>query len=405
MHRFLTDLRRFDQGGGWATQGYLSCAHWMSWRLGWTLGAARAHVRVANKLAEVPAIDAAARNGELTFSKLRAIARVATPANEAALLEEAKCSTGAQLEKICRKYRTVLDQEAQPSEREERFQRYLTRRDAQGGMVRIEANLRPEEAAVVWAALDRLAAEACAGAAGSAEPPVAFDRADALVAMAQSVLRGTRPERSPMDVMVTIPLSTLHAPVTTDPAQVASFTDGTCVAAETARRLCCDAGLVVVVEDPVGSPLSVGRKLRTISGALKRALLRRDVCCKFPGCTNRLYLEGHHVKHWAMGGETSLANALLLCSRHHKFVHEFGYGIQQHPDGTRFVDPKGRVVAAVPAPARPDDPAALGWPTVLEENRALGITAETIDTRFMAEPVDYEACVELLLRNVSDPAA
>src|SRR3982751_6334751 len=107
MHRLLTDLRRFDAGGGWYQQGAMTCAHWLSWRVGWELATAREHVRVAQRLAELPLIDDSLRRGEMSYSKVRAMTRVATPANEARLLDEARLCTAAQLEKICHKYAMV----------------------------------------------------------------------------------------------------------------------------------------------------------------------------------------------------------------------------------------------------------------------------------------------------------
>src|SRR6266487_2718727 len=103
-HRMLADIRVFDQHGGWYRQGARTCAQWLSWRLGWGLGVARKHVRVATKLGELPITDAALRTGELSYCKVRAITRVATPAIEAELVEQARFTTGAQLERICRKY-------------------------------------------------------------------------------------------------------------------------------------------------------------------------------------------------------------------------------------------------------------------------------------------------------------
>ena len=97
--------------------------------------------------------------------------------------------------------------------------------------------------------------------------------------------------------------------------------------AKTARRLSRDAGVVEVKEDENGVPLSVGRKRRTIAGAIKRALWKRDAACTFPGCTNHVFMEGHHIRHWADGGETTLENLVMLCS-HHRFVHEYGYAIE-----------------------------------------------------------------------------
>src|SRR5580698_1281638 len=100
MHRLLTDLREFDERGGWHVQGAMSCAHWLAWRVGWDLVTARDRVRVARKLAEFPAIDDALRRGEVSYSKVRAMVRVATPANEALLLEHARLMTASQLEKL-----------------------------------------------------------------------------------------------------------------------------------------------------------------------------------------------------------------------------------------------------------------------------------------------------------------
>jgi hypothetical protein len=135
----------------------------------------------------------------------------------------------------------------------------------------------------------------------------------------------------------------------------------------------------------------VGRKRRTITGQLKRALRARDKTCTFPGCTNRLYLEGHHIKHWADGGETALTNAALLCSTHHHFVHEYGYTIElDHDQRPRFRDPHGRMVTVVPdRPVMPD----IGWPRIRAQNAPLVIDAETIACEWDGKPVPYGAII------------
>src|SRR5262245_44201886 len=97
MHRLLTDVRTFDKESGWYDQGAKSCADWLSWRVGWTPGTAREHVRVARALGALPLIDDALRRGLVSYSKIRAMTRVATSANEATLLEQARSSTAAQL--------------------------------------------------------------------------------------------------------------------------------------------------------------------------------------------------------------------------------------------------------------------------------------------------------------------
>jgi hypothetical protein len=205
--------------------------------------------------------------------------------------------------------------------------------------------------------------------------------------IAQRYLRGDRLNRAPVDVMVTVPASELREGGG-DPTEVGSM-GGSYVSAETARRLSCDAGVIEVVEDDHGIPLSVGRKRRSISGSIKRALLQRDTACVFPGCDNRVFLEGHHVRHWADGGETSLGNACLMCSLHHRFVHEYGYQVEMGPDQRpRFRDPRGGLVPAVarrPAVA----PGALGWPHIRAANEALAIDAGTHACDWDGKPMPY----------------
>jgi hypothetical protein len=220
-----------------------------------------------------------------------------------------------------------------------------------------------------------------------------FSRADALVAIAQGFLRGDRPDRAPIEVTLTIPIDSLRAGAAdgaADPVEVGQMRE-TLVSCEAARRLSCDCGVVEVSEDENGIPLSVGRKRRTITGQLKRALHARDKTCTYPGCTNRLFLEGHHIKHWVDGGETSLGNAALLCTAHHHYVHEYGYTIELGPDGRpQFRDSHGWLVKAVPE--RPVT-ADVGWPAIRAGNAPLGIDAETIACEWDGRPVPYGAVI------------
>ena len=107
----------------------------------------------------------------------------------------------------------------------------------------------------------------------------------------------------------------------------------------------CDCSYVTVFEDDNGNPLDVGRKQRTLSTALRRALLARDRCCTFPGCHRKRYLDGHHLEHWIDGGETTPANLTLLCPYHHRLLHEGAFLIVKEADRSlRFVTADGRTI-------------------------------------------------------------
>src|SRR5512140_3904957 len=159
MYRFLTDLREFDERGGWHVQGASSCAHWLSWRVGCDPVTGRERVRVARKLGEFAVIGDALRRGEVSYSKVRALVRVATPENEVLLLDHARLMTASQLEKLCRKYALVQRHCQDPHPLADVQRRSVRRRDTEDGMVKIEAVLHPEEAELVWTMLNHAATQ------------------------------------------------------------------------------------------------------------------------------------------------------------------------------------------------------------------------------------------------------
>src|SRR5882672_4064573 len=193
LHALLANIRRFDELKGWARQGAKTCAHWLSWRVGDALGAAREKVRVARALGSLPSVDAAFAKGQISFSKVRAITRVASAETETLLLHYATYSTGAQLEKICRGYRNVQricesGRKALPQD-----ERYVRRRHCESGMVRIEAQFTADEADFVFRALEEVRREAAKAA--EAKRPSLDDiqekehtLADGLVLAAESFL-------------------------------------------------------------------------------------------------------------------------------------------------------------------------------------------------------------------------
>jgi hypothetical protein len=374
-HRLLELIRHFDTGSGWYTQGCLSCAQWLSWRIGLDLCAAREKVRVARALGALPRIDDAFRQGQASHSKVRALTRVATPENEVSLLEMARSSTAAQLEKICRGYRRALNGLSGKLPCDDEDQRWVRDRSTESGMIRIEAQLLPDEAALVLKAIEtarerawkarRASAESCGEADGRAAPASParrslLHRADALVQIAEDFLASSKGDANapPVQIIVYVEADSLADPASAEPG---TLEDGTPLPRATVDRLACDASVVTVVEDGRGNPLDVGRRRRTVPTALRRALQFRDKGCRFPGCTNTR-VDSHRVVPWSRGGETKLGNLVSTCRKHHRYVHELGFRVEVRTDGSfTFFAPAGWEVKPVPdsLPLRREPVAAL----------------------------------------------
>ena len=355
-YHLLTMIREFDERSGWNT-GFRSCAHWLNWHTGLELGAAREKVRVARALGELRLLSEAMRCGELSYSKVRALTRVATAENEAELLEFARAGTAAHVETLVRAWRRVDRQDELEHENLRHASRYLQAYTDEDGMVVLRARLDPEVGAAVLKALEEAEQvlydrERETKNERGDGVPLSQRRADALGLVAESALahdldKGPRSDR--LQVVVHVDEEVL---ADTQAPGVSMLEDGTDVSAETSRRLSCDAGKVVMKHDSEGKILNVGRRARTIPTAIRRALTVRDEGCQFPGCGLK-YCEAHHLKHWANGGETSLDNLVLLCRRHHRAVHEEGYRIEGSPDGElRFLRPEGSEIPS--APPEPD---------------------------------------------------
>ena len=171
--------------------------------------------------------------------------------------------------------------------------------------------------------------------------------------------------------------------------------DGPRVPAGTSQRLACDASRVVMRHDAEGQIVEVGARTRTIPPALRRALLSRDRRCRFPGCTVRVG-QGHHVRHWAQGGPTTLSNLVLLCRRHHRAVHEEGYQLERMPDGAlQFRRPNGWLLSEVPPPAAvPADP--VGALRARHAAEGLQLHARTGLAGWLGERLDVGWAIDVL---------
>ena len=185
-------------------------------------------------------------------------------------------------------------------------------------------------------------------------------QADALVLVAESALaHGMNPGAPAERYQVVVHVDAAVLANADAPGQ-AALDDGMRVPAETSQRLACDASRVVMRHDADGTVVEIGAKTRAVPPALRRALQHRDRSCRFPGCHVRT-AQAHHIRHWAAGGPTTLSNLLLLCRRHHRAVHEEGWGVSRNDHGRlEFTQPNGRPFPdIVPITELPDDPAAL----------------------------------------------
>jgi len=380
-HRLLTLLRKFDEQKGWGWLGFHSCAHWLNFKCGIDMNTARERVRVALALGKLPKIDARFATGALSYSKVRAMTRIADESNEDYLLMIAKHGTAYHVEKLVSKYRRVLRlQDAEAACKAYDNRRLDYHYDCDGCLV-IKGRFPAEQGALIVKALEMAMEKDFAGAphgrdrghgpllqdgvddsatnvsaetSEETEPlPIATRRADALAEVAETYMNSEPVPNASADRYQVVIHVVGTGSATTDRAHGAllqdgphvsaetstEFThieDGPHVSAETSRRIACDCSVLGIREDEDGEPLSIGRKTRSIPPAMRRALRIRDGGCRFPGCTNDRFVDGHHIQHWADGGETSLDNLVLLCRRHHHLVHEGGFTCEKTNDGEVF---------------------------------------------------------------------
>ena len=397
--RLLDLIRDFDGRGGW-NNGFRSCAHWLAWRVGMDLGAARERVRVARALGDLPRLAAALARGELSYAKVRALTRVATPETEERLLAVGRAGSACQVERIVRGWRRV-DRIAEARETAQRHKsRALHVYQNEDGMVVIRGRLAPEEGAVLMQALAAARETLYQRARSTADvpddtPSMEQQQADALVLLAEIALHhGTDPGVPGERYQVVVHLDAAVLADADAPGQ-SVLEGGARVSAETSQRLACDATRVVMRPDADGRTVEVGARTRTIPPALRRALHHRDRGCRFPGCEVR-FGQGHHIRHWANGGPTTLSNLAMLCRRHHRAVHEEGYQVERLPDGgLRFTTPHGHPLPDVPArPAIPDDPVE----SLLARNRTAGlhVDARTLCPTALWEPLDVGWAIDVL---------
>ena len=378
-YRLLVLIREFDQREGWGV-GFKTCAQWLSWRTGIAIGPAREKVRVARALEHLPLLSGMMQRAELSYSKARALTRVATPENEEELMDFARAGRASHVERLVRAWRRVDRLEEESLERERHKTRSLTLWPDEDGTYVLRGRLDPEVGALLMRALEA-ANDALYPGFGLCSPVVSPEdpelnreqmRADAIGLLAERALQSGLTEATNEEAGIGKAVNPEPATIgRADRFQVVVHVDAEAllelseegdsmlegvrrVPAGTSRRIACDTSRLVMTHGPDGSVLDVGRRTRIVPPAIRRALDHRDGGCRFPGCGLR-FCDAHHIKHWADGGETRLDNLVLLCRRHHRAVHEDGFSVEIVTDtegkgggSLRFCWPDGRPFPDVP---------------------------------------------------------
>jgi hypothetical protein len=359
--QFLLAVAEYDRRQAWENWDCHDMAGWLSWKCGISPVTAREQVRVARALQRFDRLRDHFARGRLSYSQVRAIARVASEQTEAQLVELATVMTAAQLETVTRAYRrsTAADPD---TARQADLRRCVNFHWDDDGSLVGSFRLPPEAGALLASAITGVVEQSAIDAAEEerAADPVGAVRADALIDLVTrgAVAPDDHPDRGDDRFLVTI-IADAQVLAGGEADGVCQIAGGPGLAAETVRRVTCDAPTVTITEGPDGHILDVGRRTRRINRRLRRALRHRDRHCQYPGCT-RTRTHGHHFWHWTKGGPTNLDNLVSLCARHHHRLHEGGYRAQRHPDGQlTFYRPDGRPIPAEPHPSPLPDPAAV----------------------------------------------
>jgi len=411
--QLLELICEFDQNEGWSGPGIKSCAHWLNWKCGMSLGSARERVRVARVLPELPGISAAFCEGKVSYSKVRAMTRVATAKNEAALLQVALSGTATHVETQVRLYRKTKRIEALEEENLRHGHRELSWYIDDDDYWVFKGRFTPEQGALLQKALEaagdqlfdeqQYVPEEVSGEVSDNVPldrttpePVSQQRADALARVVEGYLAGVNNDQSGGDrymVNIHTDIETLKQDGTGAESEIE---DRGHVPAETSRRIACDCSIVHWHEGKQDEPLNIGRKTRSIPPAIRRALKRRDQGCRFPGCTCHRFVDAHHIQHWADGGETSMDNLVLLCRTHHRLVHEAGYGVQMLAgQGAVFSLPSGKTIPQGHEMRSRGNVVAI---RSLNRKNGLKITPNTSIPEWYGDQMDHGMAVDMLLQ-------
>jgi hypothetical protein len=387
--QYLILVGEFDARRGWAGWEVRSCAHWLSWRAGVDLHTAREQVRVAKAMRELPLITSAYLSGTVSYSKVRAMTRVATVDNEASLLQKALDAPAAHIERLCRGLKKAMRPtrgngvDADPSVGRWRW-------DEDDGSLVLTARFRPEDGKRFLAALTRAEYERTRTEGESEGDRAALAPSNpvpAMIAIAEMVCAG-------MDSPVVSPAAEVlvHLGGIDEASHDhAHFDDGPGLDDETLAQVLCSAVMRSVGHGRLGKTVRWSSTAKAPSRTQLRQLIIRDRCCTVPGCGRTRFLHAHHVTYRSRGGKTTLDNLVLLCGEHHRALHD-GYFFIEALDDQRFSFHHPSGIEMIHAPTMSGDADEL-------RRRHKGIASDAIIPNWGEEGLDLSYATDVLITN------
>lgn len=384
--RWLVWIAAYDRREGWASWEAKSCAHWLNWHCGVSPRTAREHVFVARKLEVFAELRSVFLAGEISYSKVRAIARVVETHNEADLIEIARHSTASQLDRITGK----MPAPGEEHDTEPKVIDAVEFRNNGDGTSTLLITRPTAEIATTKKALYAKSSEVIDRQQGEGETKTdVIDRLGGMKAIhadtATSLIAGDLDAKQGTQAAVLV-VADIDALTASDPT-AESTVDSQRVDPSVVQRLCCDGIIQTALVDGNGHEQAIGSEHRIVPRRIRRLLERRDHgMCQFPGCESEHRLHAHHVIHWANGGKTELWNLTSLCHFHHHSVHEGGWKITSTTHGWTFHDTNGNT-HAVPVLRLPSS-APIRDTAANRKNGAaapLAGTGERINTGYVAD--------------------
>ena len=315
-------------------------ASWLQQRLGVARSTAKTWAATGAALESLPHLRAAFSSGTLSFDKTAAAASFADPDSDEVVTKEAQSLSVSALRSAGRRLREVTaDEEAGIRSRRSLAWRWLDG----GTTLSLSGRLPAEDGARVIAAIDRRAKQLPVTDVYGMGIPLAARRATALTEIASTAIAAD-PDPDRATVVVTAGLDELVA-------GGGAIAGGGIVSSTVMERLLCDCRIQLLLEDPDGKVLGASTMTRTISPSLRRALRERDRECRFPGCSNDVFMEGHHMIPVPAGGPTDIDHLACFCRFHHMLFHEGRWRIEGDPNGDLvFIRPGGTVLHEGPPP-------------------------------------------------------